>query len=188
MAIRLNAERLARMVSLLIVTEPSTSATVRHIGFVGSVPIESLSRPAETKRSVVQRPEIKKALPVKVGLFASFDNAAGQRHFARGPTLKTAQATGCGGSIAELRAVLQSLTQTFSNQGEPKRPTVGRGISGFSTRKTPDSPGQCVPLAKPVRSFAPTPITKCTGRASGTLFQRAVNNQFRVRWWARQKD
>ena len=122
------------------------------------------------------------------GLRASAFADRGQRHFARGPTLKTAQATGCGGSIAELRAVLQSLTQTFSNQGEPKRPTVGRGISGFSTRKTPDSPGQCVPLAKPVRSFAPTPITKCTGRASGTLFQRAVNNQFRVRWWARQKD
>jgi len=55
----------------------------------------------------------KKALPVKAGLCAAFDNAAGQCHFARGPTLKTAQSTGCVGSIAELRAVLQSLTRSF---------------------------------------------------------------------------
>jgi hypothetical protein len=47
------------------------------------------------------------------------NDAAGQCHFARGPALKTAHATGCCGIVAELRAVLQSLVVTFSDCGEP---------------------------------------------------------------------
>jgi hypothetical protein len=47
-----------------------------------------------TQGAVVQRKANEKARPLQVGLFASFDNAVGQCHFARGPTLKTAQATG----------------------------------------------------------------------------------------------
>jgi hypothetical protein len=117
--------------------------------------------PRRIDRSVSDR-EIEKARPLQVGLFASFDNAAGQRHFARGPTLKTAQATGCGGSIAELRAVLQSLTQTFSNSGEPSRPQSGVAF-----------------LAFPPEKHLTHQVNVC---------HWAVNNQFRVRWWTRQKD
>ncbi|NQV24451.1 MAG: hypothetical protein HQ518_08790 [Rhodopirellula sp.] len=73
------------------------------------------------QRSTVHRYSKKKARPVQVGLFTSIEDAAGQCHFARGPTLKTAQATGCGRSITELRAELQSLTQTFRNCGYLKK-------------------------------------------------------------------
>jgi hypothetical protein len=77
----------------------------------------------------------KKARPLQVGLFASVDNAAGQCHFARGPTLKTAQATGCPSIIAELRAVLQSLTQSFLDCGLPYRTFANAGTSVLPSRE-----------------------------------------------------
>ena len=65
--------------------------------------------------------KIKKAQTVKAVLCAAFENAAGQCHFARGPTLKPAQSTGCVGSIVELRATLQSLTRSFLDCGQLHR-------------------------------------------------------------------